>query len=156
MGATRDWSAYNSHRQKELSRFIRESKRVLQIIGPPTPPREEGDPTPGTKPYPPGAMLLTNLLRIYLKMSYRDLEAFLRDHEQFRRRIGLKDPPGRDTINRYAKTLSEDYLREFNARLTSNLKKGALESPSMPPVSRSSGTRHVGALPRTKTVTKNS
>ena len=156
MGAKRDWAEYNEHRLKELSRFIRESKRILGILGPPTPARAENDPTPGVKPYPPAAMFLTNLLRIYLKMSYRDLEAFLRDHEQFRRRLGLPDAPGRDTINRYAKTISEEYLREFNSRLTAAIKKGALESQSMPPVSRSRGTRHVGALPRTPIAAENS
>lgn len=93
-------------------------------------------------------MFLTNLLRIYTKQSYRDIEATLRDNEQLRRRLGLKDAPGRDTINRYAKTIDEDYLVEFNRRLVARLKKLASESASMPPVSRSRSTRHVGALPR--------
>lgn len=154
--AKRDWSAYNTHRKKELSRFIQESKRVLMQVGPPTAARVEDDPTPGVKPYDPGSMLLTNLLRIYLRMSYRDLESFLRDNEQMRRRLGLRDAPGRDTINRYAKTLNESYLKEFNERLTSRLKKGESASQPTLPVSRSSGTRSVGTLPRTTPVAKSS
>ena len=125
-------------------------------IGPPTASREENDSTPGVKPYDPGSKMLTNLLRIYLKMSYRELESFLQDNEQMRRRLGLRDAPGRDTINRYAKTLSELYLKEFNDSLTSRLKKDASDSPSALQVSRSSGTRSVGTLPRTTPATKNS
>jgi hypothetical protein len=156
MAAKRDWSAYNEHRLKELSRFVRESKRILGIMGPPPTGKDRVDSTPGIKPYPASAMFLTNLMRVYLKMSYRDLEAFLRDHEQFRRRLGLPGAPGRDTINRYAKTISEDYLREFNDRLTVAIKKGASESQSMLQVSRSRGTRHVGALPRTSIAAESS
>lgn len=154
-GSKRDWSAYNSHRKKELGRFIRESKRALLTVGPPTPPKDfEGK--PGRPPYDPSSMLLTNLLRLYLKMSYRDLEAFLRDNEQMRRKLGLPDAPGRDTIHRYAKTLSEEYLREFNASLTARVKRGDSASVSMPPVYRSSGTQSVGMLPNTQTAAKNS
>lgn len=98
-------------------------------------------------------MFLTNLLRIYLKMSYRDIESFLRDNEQMRRRLGLKDAPGRDTINRYAKTISEAYLKEFNAKLTQRLEKGGFDSASIAPVSRSRNTRTVGTLPRSPRAT---
>ena len=149
MGATRDWSAYNAHRKKELSRFIRESKRVLFEIGPPAPNREY---VTGRPPYSPESMLLTNLLRIYLRLSYRDIESFLRDNEQMRRRLMLADTPSRDTLNRYAKTISEEYLVEFNRRLVLRLKKLDSGPASMPQVSRSRSTRHVGALPRSTNV----
>jgi len=88
MDGKRDWSADNEHRKKELSRFIRESKRVLSEVGPPADNREY---TTGRPPYSPESMFLTNLLRVYLKMTYRDIESFLRDNEQMRRRLGLKD-----------------------------------------------------------------
>lgn len=114
-------------------------------VGPPAMNREY---VTGRPPYTPESMFLTNLLRIYLKMSYREMEAFLRDNEQLRRRLGLKDAPGRDTMNRYAKTISEDYLKDYNTRLTQRFQKGGFESVSMPPVSRSKGTQSVGALPR--------
>jgi len=153
---SRDWSLYNSHRQKEMRRFIRESKRVLETVGPPTAPRPEGVPMEGRPPYHPSSMLLTNLLRIYLKMSYRDVESMLRNNEQMRRRLGLQDTPGRDTIHRYAKTLSEDYLVQFNAQLTTRLKKTGSESASTLPVSRSSNTQSVGTLPRTPAAPENS
>lgn len=152
----RDWSVYNSHRQKEMSRFIRESKRVLEAVGPPTTPRPEDVAFRGRPPYHPASMLLANLLRIYLKMSYRDLEAMLRDNEQMRRRLGLRDAPGRDTVHRYAKTLSEDYLAQFNAQLTTRLKKTGSESASTLRVSRSSSTQSVGTLPRTRLEPENS
>lgn len=150
MDGKRDWSAYNEHRKKELSRFVRESKRVLGEVGPPAENREYET---GRRPYEPASMFLTNLLRIYLKMSYRDIESFLRDNEQMRRRLGLKDAPGRDTINRYAKTISEAYLKEFNAKLTQRLEKGGFDSASIAPVSRSRNTRTVGTLPRSPRAT---
>ena len=145
MGGKRDWSADNEHRKKELSRFIRESKRVLGEVGPPAQNRayERGRP-----PYSPESMFLTNLLRIYLRMTYRDVESFLRDAEQMRRRLGLKDAPGRDTIHRYAKTIDEAYLKEFNRRLTQRFEKGGFDSASIAQASRSEGTQSVGALPR--------
>lgn len=149
MDGKRDYSAYNEHRKKELSRFVRESKRVLGEIGPPAENREYER---GRPPYSPESMFLTNLLRIYNKMSYRDIETFLRDNEQMRRRLGLKDAPGRDTINRYAKTISEDYLVEFNKRLTQRLEKGGVASASTVLVSRSKSNHSVGALPRSTSV----
>ena len=153
VGGKRDWSAYNEHRRKELGRFIRESKRVLAEVGPPI---ENPAYVTGRKPYTATSMFLTNLLRIYTKQSYRDVEAMLQDNEQLRRRLGLKDAPGRDTINRYAKTIDEEYLAEFNRRLVARLKKLDSASASMPPVSRSRSTRHVGALPRSTNVAANS
>jgi hypothetical protein len=145
MAGKRDWSADNEHRKKELSRFIRESKRVLAEVGPPT---QNRDYVTGRPPYEPAGMFLTNLLRIYLKMTYRDIESFLRDNEQMRRRLGLGDAPGRDTIHRYAKTIDEAYLKEFNRRLTQRSEKGGFASASTAPASRSLGTQSVGALPR--------
>ena len=153
MGSKRDWPAYNAHRKKELSRFIRESKRVLFEVGPPAENRVY---VTGRPPYSPESMMLTNLLRIYLKLSYRDIESFLRDNEQMRRRLMLKDTPSRDTLNRYAKTISEEYLVEFNRKLVLRLKKLDSESALMPPVSRSRSTQHVGALPRLISVGKSS
>lgn len=150
MDGKRDWPAYNEHRKKELSRFVRESKRVLAEIGPPAENREYET---GRKPYEPASMFITNLLRIYLKMSYRDIETLLRDNEQMRRRLGLKDAPGRDTINRYAKTISESYIKEFNTRLVARLEKGGFDSASIAPVSRSRSTRTVGTLPRSPRAT---
>jgi hypothetical protein len=141
----RDWRRYNEHRKKELSRFVRESKRVLAEVGPPVENREY---VTGRPPYTPESMLLTNLLRIYLKMSYRELESFLRDNEQMRRRLGLQDAPGRDTINRYAMTIREEYLREFNDKLNARAKKGGVAFQQTLPVCRSSGTRSVGTLPQ--------
>lgn len=145
MDGKRDWSAYNEHRKKELSRFIRESKRVLLEVGPPAQNRTYST---GRPPYSPESMFLTNLIRIYLKMSYREMESFLRDNEQMRRRLMLKDTPGRDTLNRYAKTISEEYLVEFNKRLTQRFEKGGEGSASIVPVYRSRSTQSVGALPR--------
>lgn len=145
MDGKRDWTGYNSHRKKELSRFIRESKRVLSVVGPPAPNREYGT---GRPPYTPESMLLTNLIRIYHKMSYREIETFLQDNEQVRRRLGLRDAPGRDTIHRYAKAISEEYLVEFNKRLTQRQEKGGDASALIAPACRSKSNHSVGALPR--------
>lgn len=145
MDGKRDWTGYNEHRKKELSRFIRESKRVLSVVGPPATNREYET---GRPPYSPESMFLTNLIRIYHKMSYREIETLLRDNEQMRRRLGLRDTPGRDTIHRYAKTISEEYLVEFNKRLTQRFEKGGDASASIAPVYRSKSNHSVGALPR--------
>ncbi len=150
MDGKRDWTAYNEHRKKELSRFIRESKKILGEIGPPV---ENPEYVTGRKPYSAASMFLTNLLRIYLKMSYRDIESMLRDNEQMRRRLGLKDAPGRDTIHRYAKAIDEAYLKEFNHRLVKRLEKGGFGSASIAQASRSRSTRSVGTLPRLPSAT---
>lgn len=149
-GKSRDWAAYNAHRRKEMGRFVRESKRALAIVGSPTPLKEEG--SPGRPPYDPSSMLLANLLRVYLKLSYRDFETLLRGNEQLRRKLGLDDSPGRDTLHRYAQTLTDDYLHAFNSALASRVKKGASPSPSTVPVCRSRSTQSVGALPRSTSV----
>ena len=152
--ADRDWAVYNEHRLRELSRFTREAKKVLHDMGAPTheppPPGKRGR---GRPPYSPSAMLLTNLVRLYLKATYRDMEVLLRNNHQLRRTLGLHAAPGRDTIHRYAATVSEAYLRDFNDRLTRRLKKTSSGSASTLPVSRSRGTRDVGTLPRLRTAT---
>lgn len=143
-----DWTGYNKARKRELSTFIREAKIVLASTGAPSEePAPAGSRPPGRPRYSSGAMLIVNLLRIYLKLTYREIETILQQNGQLRRTIGLDSVPGRDTINRYAKDLDEEYLALFNERLTARLKKTSVERPSMPPVSRSSGTRSVGTLP---------
>jgi hypothetical protein len=149
-----DWTGYNRARKHEFSTFIREAKKVLARIGPPVAIRLEPGTRPmGRPPYDPGAMLIVNLLRIYLKLTYREIETLLQQNGQLRRTIGLDNVPGRDTINRYAKTLDEAYLVKFNDQLTARLKKTSVAQPSMPPVSRSKGTRSVGTLPSQKAKT---
>lgn len=146
-----DWTGYNQARKREMSTFIREAKRVLARVGPPATIDQPVDGRPyGRPPYDAGAMLIVNLLRIYLKLPYRDTESLLHSNGQLRRSLGLDKVPGRDTINRYAKALDEEYLARFNDQLTERLKKTSVAQPSMPQVSRSKGTRSVGMLPSQK------
>lgn len=92
-------------------------------------------------------MVKVNVLRIYLKHSYRDMESWLQADANLRGRLGLGSTPGQDTIHRHAETLTESYLSKLNDALVLRLKKTSLTSASTPPVSRSRGTRDVGALP---------
>ena len=93
-------------------------------------------------------MAKVNVLRIYLKLSYRDMEAYLKANPGMLERLGLASVPGQDTIHRHAETLTDSYLTELNDALVARLKKTSSTSASMLPVSRARGTRHTGALPR--------
>lgn len=146
-----DWKEYHKKRQHEIETFLKQAKTTISAIGPPFPePGGPGQRGRGRPPHTPTGMLLLNLLRMHLKMSYRDMEALLQSNTQLRDQLGLERVPGRDTIHRHAQALREDYLRRFNDQLTHHLKKTSYASPSTPPVSRSKGTRDVGALPRTR------
>lgn len=150
--AQRNWSAYNQARKVELVRFVEIAKQVLADLGPPAPePAPPGQRGRGRPPYSSTSLFLVNLLRIYLKLGYRDVQALIESNHELRRDLGLASVPGRNTINLYAKRIPESYLKEFNKVLTLHLKKTRLTLPSMPQVSRSSGTRDVGKLPRTDT-----
>lgn len=146
-----DWKEYHQKRKHELGTFLKAAKAVVAKVGPPRPepaaPDERGR---GRPPYSPSSMLLVNLLRMQWKMSYRDMEALLEANPEMRGRLGLATVPGRDTIQRHAQALTEAYLHRFNAELTQRLKKTSYASASTPRVSRSTGTRDVGALPRTR------
>lgn len=148
----RNWSDYNQARKTELSRFIAAAKEVLDELGPPAPePAPPGQRGPGRPPYRSYSLFLVNLLRIYLKVGYRDIQALLEANPDLCRSLGLESVPGRNTINLYAKRIPAAYLKQYNHVLTQRLKKTRSTLPSMPPVSRSSGTRDVGKLPRSAT-----
>lgn len=151
-----DWHEYHKKRQHELGTFLKAAKMALSRVGPPRPePAGPGARGRGRPPYSPGSMLLLNLLRIQLKMSYRDLESLLRANAGLRDQLGLAHVPGRDTIHRHAQTLREAYLHRFNDEVTQRLKKTSYAGASTRPASRSKHTRDVGALPRTPTVATN-
>ena len=141
-----NWQGYNKARKRELSTFIRECKRVIDELGAPT-IRHANVKRMGRPRYDSGAMFIVNLIRIYFKFTYREIETLLQANGQLRRSIGLDSVPGRDTINRYANDLDESYLQDFNYKLTARLKKTSVTLPSMPQVSRSTSTRSVGTLP---------
>lgn len=146
MGTTRrDWTSYNQHKRTELTTFIRESKKVLAKIGPPPGPQPKTG--PGRPPYPADGIFLSNLVRIYLGLTYRDMEMLLSTNEQLRRRLGLKRTPSRDTLHRQSKLLTNEFLWQFNETLTHALKKDDWTSPSTLRALRSGSTRHVGSLP---------
>lgn len=146
-----DWREYHKQRKHEVDTFLKAAKNVVLGVGPPRPePAAAGSRGRGRPGYSTSGMLLSNLLRMQLRMSYRDLESLLQANPELRGRLGLDKVPGRDTIHRHAQALTEAYLRRFNDQLSQRLKKTIYESPSTPPVSRSKGTRDVGALPRTR------
>jgi hypothetical protein len=145
-----DWHDYHQKRKQEFSVFLDAMDKVAIAVGAPRPePKAAGQRGKGRPPYSPTAMLKVNLLRIYLKLSYRDMEALLAAEPSIRTRLGLASVPGQDTIHRHAETLTEDYLAKVNRALSERLKKTSLTSASTPQVSRSRGTRDVGALPST-------
>lgn len=145
-----NWRDYNTKRKEEFSVLLEALDHVVEQVGPPkAEPKPAGQRGRGRPPYSPSAMVKVNVLRIYLKLSYRDMESWLEADANLRGRFGLGSTPGQDTIHRHAETLNEAYLGKLNHALVARLKKTSLTSPSTPPVSRSTGTRHVGALPRT-------
>lgn len=145
-----DWRDYHLKGKQEFQVFLDAMDKVAGSVGPPKPePLGFGKRGRGRPPYSPTAMLKVNLLRMYLKFSYREMASFLAANPELRQRLGLQSVPGHDTIHRHAETLGEKYLATFNDRLAARLKKTRSTSASTPPVSRSRGTRDVGALPRT-------
>lgn len=151
MGSHVNWPDYHKKRQHEIETFLKRAKEAVSAIGPPFPePKPEGERGRGRPPHSPQGMLLANLLRMQLKLSYWDMESLLHSNAQLREQLGLRKVPGRDTIHRHAQALREEYLVRFNQALTAHLKKTSYASQSTPPVSRSRGTRDVGALPRTR------
>lgn len=143
-----DWRDYHAKRKDEFVQFLAALDRVVEEVGGPRPePRPAGLRGKGRPPYSPSAMVKVNVLRIYLRLSYRDMEAYLKATPALMQQLGLPSAPGQDTIHRHAETLSEDYLARLNRVLVARLKKTNLTRVSMPPASRSRGTRDVGALP---------
>jgi hypothetical protein len=152
VGSKIDWPAYTKQRKNELETFLHAALDVASKVGPPRPePAPAGSRGRGRPPrYTSTGMLVVNLVRMHLRMSYRDLESYLRSHADLRHRLGLDRPPTPTTIHRHAQALTESYLERFNQALTERLKKTSHAPPSTPRVSRSRGTRDVGALPRTR------
>lgn len=140
-----DWHDYHLKRKEEFSVFLAAMDKVAAQIGPPKAEHQKGD--MGRPPHSPTAMLKVNLLRVYQKLSYRDMASYLEATPDVRARLGLKSAPAHDTIHRHAEKLGDAYLQRFNAALVAHLKKTRSTRASMPPVSRSRGTRDVGALP---------
>jgi hypothetical protein len=147
-----DWRDYHKRRKHELENVLKAAKIAVFTVGPPTPepalPGLRGNGRPG---HTTSGMVLINLLRVHLKLSYRDMESLLQANPDLRDQLGFRTVPGRDTIHRHAQALTEAYLKKFNDQLTGRLKKTIYESPLTQRVSRSTGTRDVGALPRTRT-----
>lgn len=147
-----DWSDYHKRRKHEMENFLKAAKMAVSSVGPPKPePAPAGQRGKGRPGHTTSGMLLLNLLRIHLKLSYRDMESLLHANPDLTHQLGFRTVPGRDTIHRHAQAITETYLKRFNDQLTQRLKKTIYGSPSMPRVSRSTGTRDVGALPRTRT-----
>jgi hypothetical protein len=143
-----DWHDYHKKRKQEFGVLLDALEKVVGVVGGPKPePQPPGQRGRGRPPYSPAAMLKVNVLRIYLKLSYRDMEAFLEADAGMRARLGLPSTPGQDTIHRHAETLTEAFLGKLNRALSERLKKTSLTSASTLPVSRSRGTRDVGVLP---------
>lgn len=141
-----DWKDYHRKRKEEFGTFLGAMDAVAVEVGPPKAEYKPGD--MGRPPHSPTAMLKVNLLRVYQKLSYRDMASYLEANPDVRARLGLKTAPAHDTIHRHAEKLGDMYLQRFNAALVAHLKKTRLTPASMLPVSRSRGTRDVGALPR--------
>lgn len=141
-----DWHDYHIKRKEEFGVFLVAMDAVAAQVGPPKAEHKAGD--MGRPPHSPTAMLKVNLLRVYQKLSYRDMASYLEANPEVRARLGLRTAPAHDTIHRHAEKLGDAYLQRFNAALVAHLKKTRLMPASMPPVSRSHGTRDVGALPR--------
>lgn len=116
-----DWHDYHLKRKQEFSVFLEALHRVASQVGPPKAEHKPGD--LGRPPHSPTAMLKVNLLRVYQKLSYRDMTSYLEANPDVRARLGLKSVPAHDTIHRHAERLGDAYLQRFDAALVAHLKK---------------------------------
>lgn len=107
-----DWKAYDKAKERELLAFLREAKALVDGMDEPWPRHVMGRP-----PYDGRGLVLAVLLKQYLRMPYRDAEAFLRASPGVRRGIGLDEVPDFKTIQRTLEKLSEAYVGELNRRL---------------------------------------
>lgn len=107
-----DWKAYDKAKERELLAFLREARELVGSMERPWPRHVMGRP-----PYDGRGLVLTVLLKQYLRMPYRDVEALLRSSPSLRREIGLDEVPDFKTIQRTLEKLSEAYVRELNRSL---------------------------------------
>jgi len=107
-----DRKAYDEAKERELLAFLREARGLVGSMERPWPRHVMGRP-----PYDGRALVLTVLLKQYLRMPYRDVEAFLRASPNVRKEVGLDEVPDFKTIQRTLERLSESYVRELNQRL---------------------------------------
>ena len=107
-----DWKAYDRAKERELLAFLREAKTLVGSMEKPWPRHVMGRP-----PYDGRGLVLCVLLKQYLRMPYRDVEAFLHASPSVRREIGLDEVPDFKTMQRAMEKLSESYVRELNRRL---------------------------------------
>ncbi len=107
-----DWKAYDKAKQDELLAFLREARALVDGMEEPWPRHVMGRP-----PYDGRGLVLAVLLKQYMRMPYRDVEAFLRSAPGVRRQVGLDEVPDFKTIQRSLEKLTDAYVRELNRRL---------------------------------------
>lgn len=122
-----DWKSYGKSKEKELSILLREAKRIVEETDEPWPKEHYGRP-----PYPSRTMVLICILKVYFKMTYRDIEGLLKTNATLRRELNLTVVPDHNTIQRAMEKIPEEYFRKLNNRITLNFKKRGMTLPSMP------------------------
>ena len=85
----------------------------------------------GRPPYPSRTMVLICILKIYFKMTYRDIEGLLKTNATLRRELNLVVVPDHNTIQRAMEKIPEEYFRKLNNKITINFKKRGMTLPSM-------------------------
>ncbi|MBI5000917.1 MAG: transposase [Euryarchaeota archaeon] len=121
-----DWKKYGKSKERELHLLLREAKRIVWETDEPWSRERFGRP-----PYLSRTMVLICILRIYFKMTYRDVEGLLRANETLRKELELSEVPDHNTIQRATEKMPADYLRRINDKITIKFKKRGMTLPSM-------------------------
>jgi len=109
-----DWKAYDRAKEGEFLALLRKARELVGSIEKAWPRHVMSRP-----PYDGRGLVLAVLLKQYLCMSYRDVEALLRSLSSLRREIGVDEVPDFKTIQRTLERLTDAYVKELNRRLAS-------------------------------------
>jgi len=121
-----NWKKHNKIKEQEFEILLREGIRIVEESQEPWSEKQYG-----RRPYPPKAMVLICLLKVYFGMPYRDIESLLRSNMTFQEVLGLRRIPDHNTIQRAMAKIPLGYLRGLNQKLTFSFKKRGQTLPSM-------------------------
>jgi len=131
----RDWKGYERYRRDEVNLFLAKAKNLVEANPAPWTPGKIGQP-----PYPPKAMVILLLLKMWLGMDYRSISAYLRAFPEQRVKIGLAKTPSHTSIRNHMLRIPEAYLRKLNTQLTKPYQKGVSQLTAQ--ASEPTATRH--------------
>jgi len=110
-------------RREEEALFLSKARAVVWGMPPPWELRRGGRPPS----HNPRALVVCLLLMRELGRDYRGMESHLRARRGLLGALGLKKAPGKSTLHRAAKRLSERYLRMVSDGLVEPFRRVALQ-----------------------------